>query len=226
MRRNLINIGLYVLPCIVAIYTSSVVHNDSITDIRDNTSAPPLSPPSGEAHLNTIHWKSSYVGYLILASAFLGISYYLCTKGTTRPPVRQATGPLAKTVFSIREQLARLTEKNEYLEKKLALFTEQNRIAIFSALDRDIRYEPTDSTPEEFICPITKEIIRHPVKLERQFYERSALEIWYTRGNQTSPLTRRPMPDPSTLLIDTALRNKIAAYILNSKAVSLRHSRA
>lgn len=44
--------------------------------------------------------------------------------------------------------------------------------------------------PEEFVCPITHEILQDPVMLEDGFcYERTAILEWFAKDKRTSPMT-------------------------------------
>ena len=51
---------------------------------------------------------------------------------------------------------------------------------------------PQSSEPEEFLCPITGEIMKEPVSDNQGIsYERGAIEDWLRRGNTTSPSTQQ-----------------------------------
>jgi U-box domain len=51
-----------------------------------------------------------------------------------------------------------------------------------------------DIIPNEFVCPITMEIMVHPVATRYgQNFERSALVAWLDQGSDECPLTRRPL---------------------------------
>lgn len=49
------------------------------------------------------------------------------------------------------------------------------------------------STPEVFICPISRELMRDPVALADtgQIYDRSSIIEWFREGHNTCPLTGR-----------------------------------
>ncbi|XP_022084462.1 WD repeat, SAM and U-box domain-containing protein 1-like [Acanthaster planci] len=50
-----------------------------------------------------------------------------------------------------------------------------------------------DGIPDEYLCPITRELMRDPVIAADGFsYERSSIESWI-RGNKTSPMTNSPL---------------------------------
>lgn len=47
---------------------------------------------------------------------------------------------------------------------------------------------------EDFVCPITLEIIRDPVKtVDDSTFERASIEDWFRRGKKTNPLTNETL---------------------------------
>jgi U-box domain len=60
-----------------------------------------------------------------------------------------------------------------------------------------VHEKTTDSAmevPTEFVCPITMEIMIHPVATRYgQNFERSAIVAWLDKGSGECPLTRRPL---------------------------------
>lgn len=65
--------------------------------------------------------------------------------------------------------------------------------------------------PEDFICPITQEIFRHPVQdILGHTYERSAILAWLA-ANGTCPLTRRPMR-PSSVITNVHMKLAIETW--------------
>ncbi|XP_076011436.1 WD repeat, SAM and U-box domain-containing protein 1 [Genypterus blacodes] len=49
-------------------------------------------------------------------------------------------------------------------------------------------------TPDEFTCPITRELMREPVMATDGYsYEREAIEAWINTKNRTSPMTNLPL---------------------------------
>ena len=68
------------------------------------------------------------------------------------------------------------------------------------------------SEPNEFLCPITREIMIDPVSdNEGISYEREEIEEWLRRGNTTSPSTRQPL-QLSDLRPNIALRKLIEEW--------------
>ena len=48
--------------------------------------------------------------------------------------------------------------------------------------------------PEEFLCPITQDVMRYPVLCSDGFiYEKAAIEEWLVSRRKTSPMTNLPM---------------------------------
>jgi hypothetical protein len=68
---------------------------------------------------------------------------------------------------------------------------------------------PQSSEPEEFLCPITGDIMKDPVSDNQGIsYERKEIEEWLKRGNTTSPVSRQPL-QLSDLRPNIALRKLI-----------------
>jgi U-box domain len=69
-----------------------------------------------------------------------------------------------------------------------------------------------DNIPTEFVCPITMEIMVHPVATRYgQNFERSALVAWLDQGADECPLTRRPLR-MSDLINNHQLAQKIRSW--------------
>lgn len=67
--------------------------------------------------------------------------------------------------------------------------------------------------PEEFICPITQEIMINPV-LSRygQSYERKAIVEWLATGRRACPLTRQPL-NLQNLVTNRSLQLRIKGFL-------------
>lgn len=48
-----------------------------------------------------------------------------------------------------------------------------------------------ESTPDVFICPVSRELMKDPVALvdTGQIYDRSSIIEWFKKGHNTCPLT-------------------------------------
>jgi hypothetical protein len=63
-----------------------------------------------------------------------------------------------------------------------------------------------------FTCPISQDIMENPVICsDGQTYERSAIQPWFDRGNNTSPITNVPLANRN-LIPNIALRQAIEAH--------------
>ncbi|XP_076241423.1 uncharacterized protein LOC143183650 isoform X2 [Calliopsis andreniformis] len=67
--------------------------------------------------------------------------------------------------------------------------------------------------PHEFLCPITREIMKEPVRCSDGFtYERGAINEWFLCGKFTSPMTNEPLRNTS-FTPNVMLRNAIYAFL-------------
>ncbi|XP_047436473.1 WD repeat, SAM and U-box domain-containing protein 1 [Mugil cephalus] len=71
-------------------------------------------------------------------------------------------------------------------------------VGLRSKLLRKVAELKSDSvcsgTPDEFLCPITRELMREPViAADGYSYEREAIESWISTKNRTSPMTNLPL---------------------------------
>jgi hypothetical protein len=72
----------------------------------------------------------------------------------------------------------------------------------------------TDTVPEEFVCPITQDVMTFPVLCSDGFiYEKAAIEEWLVSRKKTSPMTNLPMGDPK-MVPQKELRDRICAFII------------
>jgi WD40 repeat protein len=66
--------------------------------------------------------------------------------------------------------------------------------------------------PEEYLCPITHEIMTDPVvAADGQTYDRKSITEWFSRGHRKSPLTGSCLPN-TNLMDNIALRKIIREY--------------
>jgi U-box domain len=73
-----------------------------------------------------------------------------------------------------------------------------------------------DRVPTEFVCPISLSIMKDPVVSRYgQSFERSAIIQWIGKGNETDPLTRRPL-SLSDLISNHQLRMRIRRWQLEN----------
>ena len=70
----------------------------------------------------------------------------------------------------------------------------------------------TATVPDEFICPITSELMIDPLMTRSgRNFERSAILEWISNHQNTCPMTRQPLR-PSDLIPNRALQGKIRAW--------------
>jgi len=75
------------------------------------------------------------------------------------------------------------------------------------AMDNDI--------PEEFICPITQDIMNYPVLCSDGFvYEKAAIQEWLNSRKTTSPMTNLPMTS-THMELQTELKERIGELFKN-----------
>ena len=68
-----------------------------------------------------------------------------------------------------------------------------------------------DDVPNEYLCPITSEIMEDPVvAADGHSYERTAIEHWFDIGRHTSPKTNEPID--TRLIPNVQLRILIEEY--------------
>ena len=72
-----------------------------------------------------------------------------------------------------------------------------------------------DSINCDFICPITQDVMRCPVKCSDGYiYEKAAIQEWLTSRRQTSPMTNLPVND-MTLIPQLDLQKRIRETLTN-----------
>ncbi|XP_057293961.1 WD repeat, SAM and U-box domain-containing protein 1-like [Hydractinia symbiolongicarpus] len=78
---------------------------------------------------------------------------------------------------------------------------------------KSIRKSETEGNiPDEFLCPITRELMSDPVLVADGFtYERSSITAWIKSGKSTSPMTNRPMQH-TNLIPNRSLKSAIMRY--------------
>lgn len=65
-----------------------------------------------------------------------------------------------------------------------------------------------DDLPEEYLCPITQEVMKDPVQVaDGRSYERKAIQKWYNQGHRTCPCNPDAvLVNPATLKTDRLLK--------------------
>ncbi|XP_056322059.1 WD repeat, SAM and U-box domain-containing protein 1-like [Danio aesculapii] len=78
---------------------------------------------------------------------------------------------------------------------------------------KDLRSSLTDTDcPDEFICPITRELMKEPViAADGYSYEREAIESWINTPNRSSPMTNLPL-QTTILTLNRSLKMAIQRW--------------
>jgi hypothetical protein len=86
-------------------------------------------------------------------------------------------------------------------------------------INRSDSLESNDSLNCDFICPITQDVMKYPVKCSDGYiYEKAAIKEWLTSRRKTSPMTNLPIED-LTLIPQIDLQKKIKESLHSSKTV-------
>lgn len=97
-------------------------------------------------------------------------------------------------------------EISEKLSKELKWLRQGN-------LSSDFFNKNYDDIPDEFLCPITHEIMMEPVVCTDGFtYERRAIVEWFMAGKLTSPMTNERLSSTS-FKMNNDIRNKIHDFL-------------
>eukprot|EP00112_Aurelia_sp_Birch-Aquarium-sp1_P006514 Seg1718.3 transcript_id=Seg1718.3/GoldUCD/mRNA.D3Y31 product="WD repeat SAM and U-box domain-containing protein 1" protein_id=Seg1718.3/GoldUCD/D3Y31 len=98
---------------------------------------------------------------------------------------------------------------NKVLGEDLGIAPLGHRNKILREVKRIRTEEHDGAVPDEFLCPITREIMSDPVIASDGFsYERAAITGWIESGKVTSPMTNAPLSNP-TLTPNRSLKNAI-----------------
>ena len=80
-----------------------------------------------------------------------------------------------------------------FFDRTAEMSKEEDNLSSFDETETETESEDLDP-PSEFICGLTMEIMHDPLMSRYGHnYERAAIVEWLTRGNDTCPMTRRPM---------------------------------
>ncbi|KAJ4947916.1 hypothetical protein JOQ06_009945 [Pogonophryne albipinna] len=90
------------------------------------------------------------------------------------------------------------TELLSLTKETLASELHIESVGLRSKLQRKVEELKSDSVcsgiPDEFLCPITRELMREPViAADGYSYEREAIESWINTKNRSSPMTNLPL---------------------------------
>ena len=86
-----------------------------------------------------------------------------------------------------------------------------------ASMNRKTSTSSNDSMNCDFICPITQDVMRYPVKCSDGYvYEKAAIQEWLTSRRKTSPMTNLPVEDIK-LIPQLDLQKRIRESITNPK---------
>lgn len=82
----------------------------------------------------------------------------------------------------------------------------------------DASIHTVNSPPEEFVCSISMNVMRNPMRSSKtnHCFEREAIMNWIYQGNPLCPLTRTAI-HPDDLVLDTELQAKILKWKLGQE---------
>ncbi|EDO42355.1 predicted protein [Nematostella vectensis] len=134
--------------------------------------------------------------------------------GAQGMPTVDVTGNATKKVLPQQDEAGPLPNKvpltTEFPPSDQPTPTQPSPVRTVSPTPRGLSFD-TD-VPFEFICPITNEIMKHPVSIADGYtYERRAIKSWLRR-NSNSPMTNEPITD-TTLRPNDHLRARIEEFV-------------
>eukprot|EP00795_Rhopilema_esculentum_P014857 gene14856-5981_t len=110
---------------------------------------------------------------------------------------------------------------NKILSDDLGIAPLGHRNKILREIKRIKAEELDGMVPDEFLCPVTREIMTDPVIASDGFsYERSAITGWIESGKVTSPMTNAPLNNPN-LTPNRSLKNAIMRHFASAPSACL-----
>ena len=102
---------------------------------------------------------------------------------------------------------------NELLANELGISPLGHRNKIMREIKTIKTKEIEGEIPDEFLCPITRELMSDPVMAADGFsYERATISSWITQGKKTSPMTNAPLAH-TNLTPNRSLKNAIGRFL-------------
>ncbi|VFQ66536.1 unnamed protein product [Cuscuta campestris] len=137
-------------------------------------------------------------------------SLHIQNTGNIDPEVRLKSGgvlvPLANSVTK-----SSSVEPNECVPGISGCVGEEDKLSDEGSVEEN-KKEKTATVPDDFLCPISLELMRDPVIVATgQTYERSYIQKWIDCGNTTCPKTRQKL-DHLTLTPNYVLRSLISQW--------------
>ena len=193
-------------------------HGGVIMSVRFNHSGNLLATTSGDKTCriwDTLNWVSlrvleghdRYVG----CAAFNLSDDLLVTGSNDRSfNVWKLSGPLANEQRQVPSAPPLSSLSYDELLDKVGL----SKLDAQKLIQRrfSVKNAKNEEIPEEFICPITQDVMRNPVLCSDGFvYEKAAIEEWLISRRKTSPMTNLPMTS-TTLVCQTELLSRIREF--------------
>ena len=182
-------------------------HGGVIMSVRFNKSGKLLATTSGDKTCriwDTLNWISlrvleghdRYVG----CAAFNSVDDLLVTGSNDRSfNVWRLSGPLANDQNQAPSAPSLTSLSYEEVLDKVGMSKLEAQRMIQK--QRSITNARNEEIPEEFICPITQDVMRNPVLCSDGFvYEKAAIGEWLISRKKTSPMTNLPMTSTQMVL--------------------------
>lgn len=117
------------------------------------------------------------------------------------------------------EELSHMS--SELLASDLGVGPAGHRNKILRTIKDIKKQELEEDIPDEFLCPITREVMSDPViAADGYTYERVSIEEWLTSGRKTSPMTNAPLKS-TTLTPNRMLKNLIHSRFNNAQNINV-----
>lgn len=115
-------------------------------------------------------------------------------------------------IKEFRENLRQRSQQSRYKSEKAFQID-----GLLQNTNDTIRLLLEEKLDDKYICPITKEIIREPIRqADGRYYERLALQSWYERGNRKCLFdTSKELVEPNSLPIADDIQTEIFNEITN-----------
>ncbi|OXB52615.1 hypothetical protein ASZ78_014546 [Callipepla squamata] len=115
-----------------------------------------------------------------------GQDWYVTTCAFAPHGLLLATGSMDKTVHIWQLDSKQPCAESLGLRSKILQKIEELRVKTVSV-----------SVPDEFLCPITRELMKDPViAADGYSYEKEAMENWLSSKRRSSPMTNLPLSSP------------------------------
>ncbi|KAL8142042.1 hypothetical protein V2J09_015074 [Rumex salicifolius] len=173
-----------------------------------------LSQPM-ETELDLLHLSTKKIGSLHIDNTG-NIDYETEVRvGSATPKLPTGKSASVPSLSPTRRAAKTSTTLRDQLQKDACVVTETKNNSALEAGEGN-RKPDAVSIPEDFLCPISLEIMRDPVIVATgQTYERSYIQRWIDSGNLTCPKTQQKLQN-FTLTPNYVLRSLISQWCLKN----------